>query len=156
MIAVRTWGIFSSYGGDGPSNIMFVQRRQNSYIVGRNTSEFSSRLGRAIYTLLQVRRETTRPFPVVTGILGFLSIFKKSQASSPLEALNSMCLLKFHRDARPPVQMRRGPSAFSRVSTGDSGSPSSCEMKDEPALKPLKGNPAFFRARASRFPLHLR
>ena len=58
MIAVRTWGIFSSYGGDGPSNIMFVQRRQNSYIVGRNTSEFSSRLGRAIGTPFQVRQET--------------------------------------------------------------------------------------------------
>ena len=30
--------------------------------------------------------------------------------------------------------------AFSRVSTGDSFIPSSCEMKYEPAFKPLQGN----------------
>ena len=53
-------------------------------------------------------------------ILGFLSVFNKSQASSPFEALNSACLSRCQRDVRPPVQMRRGPSAFSRVSTGDS------------------------------------
>ena len=29
-------------------------------------------------------------------------------------------------------------------------------MKDEPAFKPLQGNPAFFRVRASRCPFHLR
>ena len=52
--------------------------------------------------------------------------------------------------------MRRGPRAFSRVSTGDSNIPSSCEMKDEPAFKPLQGNAAFFRVRASRCPFHLR
>ena len=57
---------------------------------------------------------------------------------------------------RPPVQMRQGPRAFSRVSTGDSEILSSCEMKDEPAFKPLQGYPAFFRIRASRGPFHLR
>ena len=31
--------------------------------------------------------------------------------------------------------------AFSRVSTGDSVIPSSCEMKYEPAFKPLQGKP---------------
>ena len=36
--------------------------------------------------------------------------------------------------------------AFSRVSTGDSVIPSSCEMKYEPAFKPLQGNPAFFES----------
>ena len=46
--------------------------------------------------------------------------------------------------------------AFSRVSTGDADMPSSCEMKDEPEFKPVQGNPAFFRARASRGPFHLR
>ena len=55
-----------------------------------------------------------------------------------------------------PVQMRRRPTAFSRVSTGDSVIPSSCEMKDESAFKPLQGNPAFFRVRASWGPFHLR
>ena len=46
--------------------------------------------------------------------------------------------------------------AFSRVSTGDSVIPSSCEMKDESAFKPLQGNPAFISVRESRGPLRLR
>ena len=46
--------------------------------------------------------------------------------------------------------------AFSRVSTGASDMPSSCEMKDEPEFKPLQGNRAFFQVRASRGPFHLR
>ena len=59
-------------------------------------------------------------------------------------------------DVRHPVQMRRGPRAFSRVCTGDSDSLSSCEMKDEPAFNPLQGNPTFIQVKASRNPLHLR
>ena len=82
--------------------------------------------------------------------------FQKSQALSPLEALNTACLLRCQRDVRPPVQMRRGPRAFSRVSTGDSDIPSSCEINNEPAFKPLQGNPAFFQVRASQCPFHLR
>ena len=101
-------------------------------------------LGRTIRTLLEVRQETEFHFLVGTVILGFLSIFKKGQASSPYEALNSVCLSRGQRDVRPPVQMRRKPMAFSRVSTGDSDIPSSCEMKDEPEFKPLQGNRAFF------------
>ena len=46
--------------------------------------------------------------------------------------------------------------SFSTVSSGDSGIPSSCEIKEEPAFKTLQGNPAFFRVRASLGPLHLR
>ena len=106
--------------------------------------------------LLEVRRETMSPFLVGTVILGFLSIFKKSQASSPFEALKSARLSRCQWDVRPPVQTRWGPRAFSRVSTGDSDILSSCEMKDEPAFKPLQGNLTFFRVRASRYPLHLR
>ena len=102
-----------------------------------------------------MRRETKGHFLVGTVILGFLSIFKMSQASSPFEALNSTRLSWCQRDVRPPVQMTRRPRVFFRVSTGVSD-PSSCEMKDEPAFKPLHGNPAFFRVRASRYPLHLR
>ena len=56
--------------------------------------------------LLEVRRDTKRPFLVVTVILGFLSIFKKSQASSNFEALNSACLSRQGRDVRPPVQIK--------------------------------------------------
>ena len=103
--------------------------------------------------LLKVRQETKGPFLVDTVILGFLSIFNKSQASSPFEALHSTCL---SRDVSPPVQMMRGPRACSRVSTGDSDIRSSCDMKDEPAFKPLQGNSAFFPVRASLGPFHLK
>ena len=44
----------------------------------------------------------------------------------------------------PPVEMRQGHRAFSRVSTEDSDNSSSCERKDKAAFKPLPGNLAFF------------
>ena len=91
-----------------------------------------------------MRQETEVHFLVGTVILGFLSIFKKSQASSPYEELNSVCLSRGLRDLRPPVQMRRTSMAFSRVSTGDSDMPSTYQIKDEPEFKPLQGNRAFF------------
>ena len=86
----------------------------------KDTSGISSKVGSSILTLLQVRRETKGPFLVATVILGFLSIFKKSQVSSPFEALNSVCHSRCQRDVRTPVEMRLGSLAFSRVSTGDS------------------------------------
>ena len=101
-------------------------------------------LGRKIQTLLDESREAKRPLLVGTVILVFLSIFTKSQASSPFEALNSVHLSKSQIDVRPSVQQRLRTMAFSRVSTGDSDIPSSCEMKDVPAFKALQGNPAFF------------
>ena len=94
--------------------------------------------------LLEVRQDTNAHFLVGTVILGFLSIFKKSQASSPFEALNSVCLSRYQSDVIPPILMRRRTMAFSRVSTGDSDIPSSCEMQHEPEFKPVHGNPAFF------------
>ena len=123
---------------------MFVQRGQDSYLVMRDPSGISSRLGRAIQMLLEVMWETQGTFLVATVILGFLSIFRKSQSSSLFEALNAAQLLRCQRDVSPPVQMRQGPRAFSKVSTGESDIPSSCEIKDKPAFKPLQGNPAFF------------
>ena len=101
-------------------------------------------LRRTIRTLLEVRQETEVQFLVGTVILGFLSIFKKSQALSPYEALRSVCLSRGQMDVRPHVQMRRTPTAFSRVSTWDSDMPSFCEMKDEPEFKPLQVNRDFF------------
>ena len=83
--------------GKGLSRHMFVQRRQDSCLGARDTSGFSSSLGMAIGTRLHVRRETQGPFPHATGILGLLSIFKRSQASSPLEALISADLSSFQR-----------------------------------------------------------
>ena len=79
-----------------------------------------------------------------TVTLVFLSIFTKSQAWSPFEALTSAHLSKSQMDVRPSVQKRLRTRAFSRVSTGDSDIPSSCEMRDEPAFKALQGKPAFF------------
>ena len=122
---------------------MSVQRPQDSYLFTMDTSGIETGVGRTIRTLLEVRQETKAHFLVGTIILGFLSIFKKSQASSPFEALNSVCLSSCQSDMIPPVQMRRRPTAFSRASTGDSDIPSSCDMKQEPKFKPLQGNPAF-------------
>ena len=82
-------------------------------------------------------REAKRPLLVGTVILVFLSIFTKSQASSPFEALNLAQLSKSQMDVRPSVQKRLTTMAFSRVSTGDSDIPSYCEMKNEPAFKAL-------------------
>ena len=101
-------------------------------------------LGRKIQTLSDVSREAKRPLLVGTVTLVFVSIFTKSQASSPFEALNSAQLSKSQMDVRPSVQKRLRTMAFSRVSTGDSDIPSSCEMKGEPAFKALLGKPAFF------------
>ena len=101
-------------------------------------------LSRKIQTLLELSWEAKHPLLVGTVLLVFLSIFTKSQASSPFEALNSAHLSKSQMDLRPSVQKRLRTMAFSRVSTGDSDNPSSCEMKDEPAFKALQGKPAFF------------
>ena len=66
--------------------------------------------------VLEVKQGTKVHFLFGTVILGLLSIFKKSQASSPHEALNSVCLSRVQRDVRHPVQMRRKQMAYSRVS----------------------------------------
>ena len=113
-------------------------------------SSYDGHLGKLNYawqeieTLLEVSREDKCPLLVGTVILVFLSIFTKSQASSPFEALNSAHLSKSQMDVRPSVQEMLRTMAFSRVSTGDSDIPSPCEMKDAPAFKALQGKPAFF------------
>ena len=111
-LAAGTWGIFSSYNGDGPSKLVFVQRHQDSSLIERDTLGFSSRLGRATGSPLEVSRDTQCPFPVATGIL-FLSIFKRSQASSPSEAFNSMFFWSCENDVSSPVEMRHGTRAES-------------------------------------------
>ena len=101
-------------------------------------------LERKIQTLLEVSREAKHPLLVSTVILICLSIFTRSQASSPFEALNSAHPSKSQMDVRPSVQKRLRTLAFSKVSTGVSDIPSFSEMKDEPAFKPRQGKPAFF------------
>ena len=146
-VVAGIWGIFSSYGRDGNSKLVFVQRSQESCLITRDTSGISMRHCRAIRMLLDVSWETECPFLVARVILVFLSIFNKSQASSPFEALNSPCLSRCQRDVRPPVQMRWEPRAFLRISTGNSDIPSSCVMKDEAVFKPLQANPCVFESR---------
>ena len=87
-------------------------------------------LVRKIQTLLEVSREAKHPLLVGTVILVFLSIFMKSQASSPFESLNSAHLSKSQMDVRPSVQKRLITMALPRVSTGYLDIPSHCEMKD--------------------------
>ena len=91
-----------------------------------------------------MRQETEGQFLFGTVILVLLSIFRKSQASSPYEAFNSVCPSRGHRDVRTLVLMTLTPTAFSRVSTLDSDMSSSCEMKDEPEFMLLQKNQAFF------------
>ena len=136
-VAAGTCCIFSSYGVDGHFKLGFVQRSQDSCLVMTDTSGSYNMLGRKIQTLLEMSREAKRPLLVGTVILVFLSISTKSQASSPFEAMNSAHLSKCQKAVRPSVQKRWRTMAFSRVSTGDSDIPSSCEMKDEPAFKAL-------------------
>ena len=61
-------GIFSSYGGDDPSKLVFVQRCQDSFLVMRDTYGISTSLGRAIWMLLELTSETENPFLVATMI----------------------------------------------------------------------------------------
>ena len=84
-VAAGTWGIFSSYSGDGRLKLHLVQRSQDSCLVRTDTLGSKTRFGRIIQMLLEVRWETKRPFLVSTEILGFLLIFKKCQASAPLK-----------------------------------------------------------------------
>ena len=83
--------------------------------------------------LLKLRRDDKHPLIVGTVILVFLSIFTKSQASSPFEAVNSTWLSSCQRHVRPIFEMKWRPRAFTRVSTGDSDILSSCDMNDEHA-----------------------
>ena len=61
-------------------------------------------LGRKIHTLLEVIRALKLLLLVGTVIFVFLSMFTKSQALAPFEALNSAHLSKSQMDVRPYVQ----------------------------------------------------
>ena len=99
---------------------------------------------------LEVKQETAVQSSWNSDI-GIPIHFQKSKASSPFEALNSLCLSRCQRDVIPPVQTRRRPTDFSRVSTGDSDIPSSCEMKHEPKFKPLQEIRPSFESGLSRY-----
>ena len=81
-----------------------------------------------------MRRDTECHFLVGIVILGFLTIYKKGQASSTFEALNSACHSRFQKDVRPPVEMRArlGLSVWSLQGFRN---PFICDMNDEPSLR---------------------
>ena len=106
LFASGTCGIFSSFGGDGKSNRVFVQRSLDTCLVMMDTSGIKTRLGTTMRTLLEMRRETEGHSLVGTVIFGFLTLFKKGQASSTFEALNSVCLSSCQTDVRPLFEMR--------------------------------------------------
>ena len=105
---------------------------------------------------LTLRRETQSPFPVATGILEFLSFFRRIHASSPVEACNSSFLQRCHRSVKPPVEKRPGNRAFSSVSTGHSHIPSCCERNHGIAFESLQANQALPPVRGTQCPFHLR
>ena len=61
-VAVGTWCTFPSYGWDGHSKLVFVQRCPDSCLVTREPSGVSKRLGRVIGMLLDVRQCPRVPF----------------------------------------------------------------------------------------------
>ena len=130
---------------------MLVQRRQDSCLVGGTDwdSPWARNLNRES---CPGEAETQGPGPLSTGKLGFLSIFKITQVSSHFEALNCESLSSCQRDVRPPLIMRQGPWAFSRISTLESDIHISCEEKNQPAFEPLQGTPAFFPVSTSHCP----
>ena len=94
--------------------------------------------------------------PIWNSNFGIPINFQEEKRIVTFRSIELRVPLEVSRDVRPPVQMRQGPRNFSRVSTGYSYIPSCCEMKHEPAFKPLHGNPTFFQVSASWYPLHLR
>ena len=81
----RNLGYILELQRDGHSKLHFVHRSQDSCLVMMDTSGIQTRLEPVIQILLELKWETKRPFLVSRKIFGFLSIFKKSQASSPLK-----------------------------------------------------------------------
>ena len=156
---------FSSYGGN-LGYVLNLQRGQPlETFVCSATSGLLSRYDGHLRNLNYAWQYNTDAFVFESGDRGSLSSwksdiripvhFQKESGIVTFEALNSVCLSRYQRDVIPPVQMRRRPSSFSRVSSEDSDIPSSCDMKTEPALKPLQGNLTLFFVSESRYPLHL-
>ena len=104
-------------------------------------SSYDGHLGKLIYTW-QVNADASGGEPGGQASLiswhsyiGIPSNFHEVSGMSPFEALNSAQLSKSQMDVRPSVQKKLRNMALSRGSIGDSDIPSSCEMKDEPALQ---------------------
>ena len=88
--------------------------------------------------------------------IGFPSNFEEESSLVSFSSLELHEPLDVSRDVMPPFQMRQGIRDSSRISTQDLDIPSSCQMKDDPAFKPLQGNLTLVLVRESRYPIHLR
>ena len=88
--------------------------------------------------------------------IGIPSNFQEESSLVSFSSLELHEPLDVSRDVMHPFQMRRGTRVSPRISTQDSDIPSSCQMKDEPAFKPIQGNLTLFLVRESRYALHLR
>ena len=121
-----------------------------------DTSGIKTRLFRTIQMLLKVRQETQVSLSSWHSYIGIPIHFQEESGTVTLWIIEFRVLSQGQRDVRLPVQIRWTPTAFSRVSSGYSDMPSSCEMKHEPEFKSLQGNLAFFWVRVSRDPFHLR
>ena len=119
----------------GISIFVFLQQRQHSCLVMKDTSRIKARRLSTIRTLLEVRSDTEDHFLFDTVILGYLTIFKICQPSSTFEAVISTWSSNCQRYVRPHFEWRWTHRAFCRVSTGDSDILSSCDMKNEHALR---------------------
>ena len=115
--------LLSSY--DGPLRNLNYAWQNNTYASGGEAED------RGSFSSWHTDIEIPTHFQEESGIVIFWSI----EFRVPLDV---------SKGCEIPVQMRRRPTTFYRVSSGDSDMPSSCEMKDEPEFKPLKGIPAFF------------
>ena len=131
-------------------------------IKSRHLSRFQGHMGfslshsRAVGMPLELKRETRGPFPVASWILEFLSIIKRSQASSPLKHATPHSSGHIKGGVKPPVPRRWGTRVLSRVSTGNSDIPSRWERKHRLACESLHGNLVLPRVRGTRCPFHLR
>ena len=155
-VAAGTWGIFSSYHGDGPSTHVFVQRRQDSCLVARDNSRFYSRTWQGKWDASPAEAGDQGSLSTCHSNPGTPINFHEESGIVSFGGTDLRVPLEFSKDVRPPVAMRWGTRSFSVVSTGDSDILSSWEMQDEPAFKSLQAYPALFRVRASRCPFHLR
>ena len=80
-VASRTWDICSRDGGDVPSKVVYVQQHQDSSLLARDSIGLSSRPVSATGPL-SIGVGGRRSLFTCHRILGFLSIFKRSQPSS--------------------------------------------------------------------------
>ena len=155
-VAADTWCIFSSYGGDGHLKLWFFQR-------SGLLSSYDGHRGKLNYAW----QESTDASGGDPG--GHASLISwQSYIGIPINFHEESCIVTFWSiELRVPLEVSTDMRTLSRWGRHlglSLDSPQrrilhitlSCVMKDEPAFKPLQGNPTFLGDRASQYPLYLR